>query len=44
MKKLNQQQVNKGVCHTVNLAISIKKVSEGKRRNMETQIFHHPKI
>jgi hypothetical protein len=35
---------NKGVCHIVALPFTLKKVSYGKRRIMETQIVHHAKI
>ncbi len=33
-----------GVCQTVALPFPLKKVSKGRRRIMETQIFHHAKM
>jgi hypothetical protein len=33
-----------GVCDTMALPFCIKKVSQGKRRIMKTQIFHHMKV
>jgi hypothetical protein len=36
-------QYEQGVCHIVALPITLKK-SEGKRRIMKLQIFHHGKI
>jgi hypothetical protein len=39
-KKKKKRKKTRGVSHC-GLAIYIKKVSSGKRRIMETQIFHH---
>jgi len=36
--------LKQGVCHTVALPFTLKKVSEGRRSSMEIQIFHHAKI
>jgi hypothetical protein len=40
-----QERKNKGACHNtvVALPFTLKKVSYGKRRIMETQMFHHAK-
>jgi hypothetical protein len=38
-----KQRTTRGVSHC-GLVIYILKVSQGKRRIMETQIFHHAKI
>jgi hypothetical protein len=32
------------VCHTMALSFTLKSISEGKRRIMVIQIFHHEKI
>jgi len=39
-----QKAEEQGVCHTGALAIYILKYLKAKRRNTETQIFHHAKI
>jgi hypothetical protein len=36
--------VKQGVCHTMALSLNIEKYMKGKRRFMETQMFHHAKI
>ncbi len=38
------KKMNKGCVSHGGLAIYIKKIFEGERRIMETQIFHHAKI
>jgi hypothetical protein len=42
--KLSDTHKNKGVCHTVGLAIYIEMYLKAKERIMETHIFHHAKI
>jgi hypothetical protein len=36
--------LKQGVCHIMALAVYIKRDHKGKRRMVETQIFHHTKI
>jgi hypothetical protein len=38
------RQTKHGVCDTVALPFALKSISEGKRRIMKTQIFHHVKV
>jgi hypothetical protein len=44
VREFAQNPMNKGVCHTAGLPFTLKKVSESKRRIIETQTFHHAKM